>query len=547
MFDDVVMFNDGEVETEAFSLKEGDILTFNDADTDTMSQISVNEVRFSEDGEDTVIEGTVLNSNAFEAGDNLLFSAESNEILDVDGNLYGDVEDLNYASGPYWLVVISKDGSRRKLGPFDEDQVKAQKAAIQNTGMKVKSFKSESEADKSASGKLTNKQKAVIASAITATALAGGAAVAGHYGLGPLGKPMGALENKILDKRISSLSKKDKDAVVEAKLAKLQAKKELVGARHANATGAKGTLLTGRGSKDSIESAVSGLKSAAAALKEVKKSAKEAKDVSHSANEIYANEIEVNDVVHCDFGDNSTDVLIMDGWYNDDGSIHFSGMACDDNMVERKSIIDFDTIGEAVFSLVDVYDEESQAMFSSLVADEYDNYTESNFSDGLSVEDKLNLIEAEGGVAKTLDEVAPGDVARVDGETDVLITEVIPSDGGAKVVGKVVSDDTGNFSDMSDVAWFAPEDELFSIVDLYDPESDTFFSTNFAMDCTPTETPQVEITEKVQQPRPVAAPVDMTYAPVTRKLGEPAPANFSMGFGSEDSIEDKLNYLKSED
>jgi hypothetical protein len=282
----------------------------------------------------------------------------------------------------------------------------------------------------------------------------------------------------------------------------------------------------------------------------LKKAKETLNNLNHSEVDdmIYGNEIEVGDVVRTEFSGNFTDVLITDGYFNDDGSIHFSGVTCDDNVCDSGLDVGFDTIGEAQFSLVDVLDEDSGLFFSEM--DEYLNDNTANFcGDGLSVEDKLNLIEAEGGVPKTLDEVKPGDVARVDGETDVLITDVIPTTGGSKVVGKVVSDDSGNFSSTQDVAWFADDSELFSIVDAYDPETDSFFSENFSMDCTPTETPQVEVTERVVQPRPVAAPVDPIYAPVTRKLGEPAPqnqANFSSGFEYENTIEDKLNYLKSE-
>jgi hypothetical protein len=279
---------------------------------------------------------------------------------------------------------------------------------------------------------------------------------------------------------------------------------------------------------------------------------------AHCGNCFSASDLMVGDIVEAVFNETPTQVMITDGNVYED-HIDFSAITLDSNIAEKGTSVTFQSPLDAQFSYFDTYDAENDALFSEM---ELENGEEANFAEEGEIADKLEQIKAEGNVAKTVDEVKAGDVAKV-GDAEVVITSVDPSEGGAKVSGTVVEDKSAEFSAGDEVDFEVASDYIFSISDIYDFESQTFFSeayeNNFAMDATPTEAPTVEVIEKTgAQAETSTAPVDPAGDPVTRKLGEPAGAvstpaeneikkaegaNFSEH--SQDSLMDKMNYLMS--
>lgn len=249
-----------------------------------------------------------------------------------------------------------------------------------------------------------------------------------------------------------------------------------------------------------------GLAAGAAALAGAGVAASKLINKNHSeeceeCGKLEAKEVEAGDVVECVKDGKPTAVLITEKVEDKDGSVKFSAVTLDDNIVDENTDVTFSALADAEFGYYGTYD-----------------FSDETESDEVKPEERLEEIKEEGNVAKTVDEVKPGDVAKVD-DTEIVVTEVKPTEEGIKVEGKVVEDKSGNFSVADDVSMVIDADYIFSISDFYDFESNTFFSEKyFSQDITPTEAPAVEIVEKKEV---TTAPVDTSEEPVTQLMGEP--------------------------
>lgn len=278
---------------------------------------------------------------------------------------------------------------------------------------------------------------------------------------------------------------------------------------------------------------------------------------SHCDTSFSAIDLDVGDVVEVIFNETPTQVMISDGIMHEDGSMDFSGITLDDNIVESGEEVTFSTMADAEFGYIDTYDFSTEKFYSDMSSDEFDDAM--NFSEEQAITDRLNEIKDEGAVAKATDEVKPGDVAKVD-DTEIVITDTEPTETGVKVTGTVVDDPTASFSAGDEIEFEVDNSYIFSINDIFDFDTQTFFSeayeNNFALDVTPTDAPAVEVIEKKNAIQGTA-PVDEIEAPVTRLLGEPATEAVAEGategvatpnFSESnvvDDIDDKMNYLMS--